>query len=149
MRLQFGLSVLCSLLMRGKRTDVLRTAAFCTSQRLSVTGSTPQAKALLSVFLTFAHRCSFLCSGQDLIGLKTKCWRTPKPPAKNYSIPTWKTGMISVFSLWLWIILNLSAHTHLAPNIHIKKKKKYFFPEGNKGGVYLSWLLWMVPLLQQ
>lgn len=45
------------------RTDVLRVDVFYSSQGLSVTGSAPQAKALLSVLLTFAHRWSIFCWG--------------------------------------------------------------------------------------
>lgn len=47
MQLHFGLLVLCSLLQQGERTDVLRTDALYNSQRLSITGSALQAKALL------------------------------------------------------------------------------------------------------
>lgn len=37
---------------------MLRTDVLYNSQILSATGPTPQTKALLEVFPTFAHRCS-------------------------------------------------------------------------------------------
>lgn len=49
----YWFSVVCW--SKEERTDVLRTDALYNSQRLSATGSAPQAKALLQVFPTFAQ----------------------------------------------------------------------------------------------